>query len=275
MQWLLTIPWKILDLKVEIECECNRLATAVASQFGAFERTNVSSTSDLRYAIRCDPRHVEDRGSDCCDAALTLFLLEKRLSIDLQLRRSDLLFLHAGALERAGQALLLVGESGAGKSTTTWGLLHHGFSYLTDELSPVRSQDLTVYAYPRAISMKRHPPSDYPLPDSGLLDLGRTIHIPFDALPTRQRHRESTIAAIFFVQHDPCLSETRARRLGSAEAAARAYVAALNPLSHPGKGMDAAIWAVKRVPCWAVDASGLASTCELISDLFQHVPAQI
>ncbi|NED99625.1 hypothetical protein [Phytoactinopolyspora halotolerans] len=43
------------------------------------------------------------------------------------------LLLHAGAVERAGQAVLFPGESGVGKSTLTAACLIRGFGYITDE----------------------------------------------------------------------------------------------------------------------------------------------
>jgi energy-coupling factor transporter ATP-binding protein EcfA2 len=54
------------------------------------------------------------------------------------IHQRGLLPLHASALEKNGKAILICGESGAGKSTTAAALLKHGFSLLSDDISLVR-----------------------------------------------------------------------------------------------------------------------------------------
>ena len=81
-----------------------------------------------------------------------LFLLEQDVTVELQKRRSDLYFLHSAAIERQGKAWLLAAESGSGKSTTAWGLLHHGFGYLSDELSPIDLDSMRVFPYAHALA---------------------------------------------------------------------------------------------------------------------------
>ena len=60
--------------------------------------------------------------------------------------------------DRLGHMWVL-GKTGAGKSTTAWGLLHHGFSYLSDELAPIDLETLEVLPYRHALCLKRRPPS--------------------------------------------------------------------------------------------------------------------
>ncbi|NNE69610.1 MAG: hypothetical protein HKN29_04510, partial [Rhodothermales bacterium] len=55
----------------------------------------------------------------------------------LWLRRQGFLVLHANAVEKDGRALLLMGASGAGKTTLTRALLGHGFRLVTDDLGVV------------------------------------------------------------------------------------------------------------------------------------------
>jgi hypothetical protein len=52
--------------------------------------------------------------------------------------------LHAGAIERDGRAVLLVGESDKGKSTLTAVLVTRGWGYLSDELAIVDTSTRTV-----------------------------------------------------------------------------------------------------------------------------------
>lgn len=63
--------------------------------------------------------------------------------------------LHAAGVARGGQALLLVGPSGIGKSTLTMCLLRQGLSYLSDEAVLVSIATQEVEAFPRAIGLER------------------------------------------------------------------------------------------------------------------------
>ena len=62
---------------------------------------------------------------------------------------------HAGALARDGRALLLPGERGTGKTTSSLWLAQHGFSYLGDDLALVRYEDCAVVPFAKAATVKR------------------------------------------------------------------------------------------------------------------------
>jgi hypothetical protein len=206
------------------------------------------------------PRAAQDLGE-------LLFMLEKDLVIALQLRRPELLHLHAAALEFQGRAWLLAGDSGAGKSTTTWGLLHHGFRYLSDELAAVDLHTRSVHAYAHALCLKRRPPAIYPFPDAQVLDLGRTLHVPVAALPAPVADAPCPLAGLIFVRHDPSLHAPVLRALHSAEGGARLYVTTLNALAHAQHGMDAVVNLAASVPSWSLGTAELDATCRLVLDL--------
>ncbi len=64
------------------------------------------------------------------------------------------LILHAAVLERAGHALILPGEPGAGKSTLAAALCQQGFRLLSDEMCLIDPASLTVTPVPRPVSLK-------------------------------------------------------------------------------------------------------------------------
>lgn len=64
--------------------------------------------------------------------------------------RSDLFWLHAGAAERDGKALLISGPSGSGKSTLTTLLCGLGWKLMSDDMAPIRMSSLEVLAYPQS-----------------------------------------------------------------------------------------------------------------------------
>src|SRR4030095_7633716 len=84
-----------------------------------------------------------------------LYMFEKDMTIEAQKLRSDLYFVHAAVVELDGHALALVAPSGYGKSTTTWGLLHHGFKDLSDELAPVHLTAMQVHPFPTLFASRR------------------------------------------------------------------------------------------------------------------------
>ncbi|MFQ5460455.1 MAG: hypothetical protein ACE5EL_06640, partial [Anaerolineae bacterium] len=66
--------------------------------------------------------------------------------------RHDRVVLHSGAAERNGQAILLVGPSGWGKTTVTAALVKQGWRYLSDEFAPI-TPDGHVHPFPRALRL--------------------------------------------------------------------------------------------------------------------------
>ena len=267
--------FQVLAQTVRIACDDATLAPVLRANFAALPAADAFAEPDLDYRACRHPQgdgwlllrhgHPPVAAPDLCEL---LYHLEKDLIIALQLRQPALLHLHAAALEFQGQAWLLAGDSGAGKSTTAWGLLHHGFNYLSDELSPVDLETLAVHAYPHALCLKRRPPGGPALPEDRLLDLGRTLHVPVAALPAAVgAPSPCPLAGMLFVRHDPQLREPALRPLHPAEAGARLYVTTLNALAHARHGMDAVVGLAKSVPSWSLSTAGLDDSCRLVRAL--------
>jgi hypothetical protein len=247
--------------------------------FGAMASPEEKSPPDIEFSIKSGETSsslsLVQRGQAAqaaVDSSDLLFLLEKQITIELQRRRADLFFLHAAAIALGGKACLLAAESGGGKSTTTWGMLHHGFDYLTDELSPVDIRSMRVFPYPHAICLKRQPPDSYPLPPSAM-PLGRTIHIPACSLPGAAVSEPRPLGAVFLLKYQPNLTAPEVRAIGPAEAGARLYTSALNALAHADHGLDAVARIAEHVLCFSVSSAGLPSTCRLIRAAFEQALA--
>lgn len=258
----------ILGLQVQVACNDASLARLAKANYGAFAHRGGTGPPELQYRLdrgaAPDAFKLTCRGQTevAADLGELLFLLEKDMTVVLQQRRPDLLFLHAAALEHGGKAFVLAGESGNGKSTTAWGLLHHGLRYLSDELSPIAVDTLQVWAYPHALCLKQRPPAAYPLPAAGVLDLGRTLHVPVRRLPSAKAAEPCELGAVIFVRYRPELRAPELRAIGPAEAAARMYVTTLNALAHADHGLDAVVRITERVPCFALDGADLRLTCD-------------
>jgi len=72
-------------------------------------------------------------------------------TITMVLRRH--VFVHAGAVEMGGRACMLVGDSGAGKTSTVAALLTRGATYLSDEVGLLdpETNDIVPFHLPMAI----------------------------------------------------------------------------------------------------------------------------
>jgi len=275
---LLTL--SIFDHVVQISCQNRAIFDLLANGYSSMLRQGGGARANLEYTINenngpgeycivragCPPLPAIDDGE-------LIFLFEKDLTIELQRLRRDLYFVHAAALEISGNGILLVAPSGQGKSTLTWGLLHHGFRYLSDELAPLDLRTMKVAPYPHALCLKREPPEPYPLP-AQIFRTSRTFHVPTPMLPNQTLSQPVPVTAMFFLEYSP-KDQTGAtlQSISKGEAASRLFAQALNPLAHMEDGLPAAIAIACNAACYKLRSADLRSSCDLVSDLVSTLPA--
>jgi hypothetical protein len=68
-------------------------------------------------------------------------------------RDEEHVLLHAGAVAREGQVLLLPARMESGKSSLVLALLEHGFSYLSDEVGALDPASARAYPFPKRITL--------------------------------------------------------------------------------------------------------------------------
>lgn len=265
--------FSVLGETVAFDCDDATLAAILRANCAAHPASNAAAT--LRYTItpgrgplsftlcRDGREPVLGRGGHDL-----LFAVEQDLTVELQRRRPQLLFLHAAALEWRGDVHLLVGASGSGKSTTAWGLVHADLAYLSDELAPIDLATMRVLPYPRALCLKRDP-GEYPLPPDAL-DFGTAIYLAPCSFPKPPIHEPQPLAGIFVLEPRHDTGEPRVRPLARAEASARVYPHALNALAHPSLGLDAIARVVEEVPFTALAAGALRPTCAAIGAIIER-----
>jgi hypothetical protein len=235
----------VLGVDVLIECTESDIHSLLNVMCGGMPRSAGRPT--VRYeAGRLDPggpyvmrRDGQTRAS-ASDAAGLLWAFDGDFAIEIQQRRPDLYFVHAAVLELGGRAFMLVGESGAGKSTTAWTLLHHGLGFLSDELAPVELRSLTVQPYLRALCLKDAPPAPYGVP-ANALRMSRSIYIATHDIPGRVWREPLALEGIFFIRYDPAAAAPSIRPMTGAEGSVHLYVNTLNALAHQADGLDVAI----------------------------------
>lgn len=260
-----------LGVNVNIHCDYLPFTELLQRNFEGMNSTELSS-HELDYQIqsRLDEHGYTISRRDSSferqfeNANELISVLEGDLVVQLQLLRSDLLFLHSAVVAFDGEAHLLVGGSGAGKSTTCWGLLHHGLEYVSDELAPINISESSVAPYSHALCMKLAPPAEYPVLDASCA-VGRGYHIPPSAMPTGVITTELPVSTIFFVDYQSDNAVSTVTPIGHAEAAARLYPNILNALAHHNNGLGAAQEVTASVRCFRVNGGPLRSTCDMIN----------
>ncbi len=171
-------------------------------------------------AIAADGRHIEarvDAGTlnERGFANTTLFI-----AIAIALRQRGLFHLHAGALVRgSGSRVLVMGDSGAGKSTVTLALLDAGSRHLGDDTLFLTERDgrPRLLAFARPFHLAPATAAAFPTLPATSRDANGKSEVAIDALPGHAVDRMEAPDLILFpvVTREPV---TRAVPLDAAEA---------------------------------------------------------
>lgn len=154
-------------VNISLRSDCRSIVDEYLSLYAPYRRDGAESPAmgAIEVEIKARRRQPWPRGP---------FTLRSRHAPDFQVRsrhevlphlewyinwqiiasRRDYLLLHASSLETDGQAIILPGDPGSGKSTLTAGLLSMGWSYLCDEFALIDPETCRVLPYPRALSIK-------------------------------------------------------------------------------------------------------------------------
>ena len=265
---------RVLGCRVRVACSDAQTANLVSRCYSAFlHRAARPQGQTIDYSIeRIDAESAwrirRDRVTYyCASSADLLYDFEKDLTIRLQHRRRTRFFVHGAVVSRHGVGAVIAGRSGAGKSTLCWALCHSGFSYLSDELAPIRPDTCTVEAYPHALCLKADPGDNYPLPPA-TVNAQATLHVPVECFPSPVELAATDLGVVVFLENGAGTSgKAGARRLCPSEAAARLYANSLNQLSHPHAGLTAAAEIAAAVPSYLVYRQPVADLVALVSAL--------
>lgn len=254
----------MLDQGIELKVANNTVSETLSAIYAAFARSRatdaVSADNPIQISISGPSPgwSVSHCGSalHCDTLAQLLYIVEKFITIELQLRRPDLFFVHAAAVSVGTEAILICGESGAGKSTLCWSLCAAGYHYLSDELAPISLEETKVQPFPKAISLKSKTCDSPSLPAESI-DAGATIHVPADTLRGGYETTPLPIASIVFLFPESPVDAAGLFEVSAAEGAARLYANGLNQLAHVDDGLDAAINIVRATKCYGLRRADL------------------
>lgn len=145
------------------------LADAYAAMLVPAQRESIGRLELMRtengYALRGGRRSE--------DASSLRYLLESirdEILYCFIAARRDLMWMHAGGVERAGRAVIFAGPSGNGKSTMVTLLCERGWRFLSDDIAPVRMNVDEVLPFPQAPRRRIHPGETLPPQRIGVLE---------------------------------------------------------------------------------------------------------
>ncbi|WP_027124301.1 hypothetical protein [Gelidibacter mesophilus] len=79
---------------------------------------------------------------------------------------------HASTVTNGNEAIMIIGDSGNGKSTLSAVLMAHGYDVLADDFTPLLAEDRKLYRFPSGISVKK-----------GAFNVLRPFFVDFDQFP--------------------------------------------------------------------------------------------
>lgn len=182
---------------------------------------------------------------------------------------------HAGAVARGERAALLVGASGAGKTTLTAHLLTAGFAYLTDEAVPFDAETGRVGTYAKPLKLEPGAfalvPAAAPPPDLVPYELD-TWHVPPDRLSRTRPAAGVRAHAVVALAHGAAPTA-----IGPASRAATLVLLAeqsFNLETLGADGFSALVRLVAQCCCARLEVGDLAPTAALVDALLgAPVPA--
>jgi hypothetical protein len=180
------------------------------------------------------------------DAGTVANLLMDQVTSRLAVRARDGLLLHAAAVARWGEAIVLPGGTEHGKSTLAAWLCAGEFDCLTDELVFVPEGTRTLEAFARAVRCR--PDAEAILrgrfarwpPHAASLNGGASTLVPIDALRTSRRKVPRLVRRFLFARYDPA-GDGVLKPLSPARSALRLLSCVLNAGHLEARGVKEAV----------------------------------
>lgn len=187
------------------------------------------------------------------------------------------LILHAGAVEIGGRGVLVVGETGAGKSTLVTGLVRGGAGYLTDEAAAVDTTAGIITPYPKAITLDQ---GSWPLFPDLRPDVPEVLeparHVSWHVNPDRVR--SGSVAAgcppalVVLTHYRASAPPAEVSAVAPRDAVLALAGQSFNFTDIGRTAFDTAVWVARHCPTVRIVNSDLDAACAAVHDALEKTP---
>lgn len=256
---------------------------ALAALYADYQRAPIAD-----YTVRLEPSRpwrrwlrpsVAIRGdhslAEAAPLPLAQALLAAEMGMNMQLALGErrFLLLHAAAVAREGQSLILTGESGAGKSTLAALLGERGWTFMGDEFVLIDPPSGDAHPFPRPVSLKNASIAEMtarlPAERFGPLIRGTPKGDVRHLRPAAEALEAMDVAATPALIVFPAFGHARdARAVPQSEVFVRLTQASTNYTALGERGFDALTRLVTTVPAVAIDYPDSATAIALIEELW-------
>lgn len=149
--------YQILDVGVALESDSEGFLRLFDDDYHRFKTQSISSKRRLNCLINLNGK---DKGNSVRinDKVVPLNghpdknkYIYQIIINSLTEKIGDYLLLHSGVIAKDGQAVIIAGPPGAGKTTLVLKLLESGFTFLSDEYCPIHRETRLVHPYARSV----------------------------------------------------------------------------------------------------------------------------
>ncbi len=209
-------------------------------------------------------------------------LLEWGLNWAIANRSNSYLLLHAGAVERAAQGILLPALPGSGKSTLTAAMCSRGYRLLSDEFGPVGLKDGLLFPSVKPIALKNQSiaiirdfaPGSIIGPEFPKTRKGRVAHLAPSAESMAKRHQPAVPRLIVFPRYDPA-AQGSLEPISKSAAFTKLAANSFNYQILGPEGFEALARLIQQCDCFRLNYSRLEDAIAIIDNRIQAaVPAE-
>ena len=225
--------YKFNEITIEVHFTSQILENLIHPKFAHLEITN-GKFPDYSFSVAIENHHIKLKVNGKLIGKWTWnqkhffqgkFSMEFIQNIYSKPEDDWIAVLHGSAVYKNGKCVLLLGESGKGKSTALSLLMAHGFTCIADDFIPI-SSDQKIYTFPSAISVKESSLAIlsrfYPfLEDSKVHHFNNSKKIVRYLPPVQSEEFHSYFCKeLIFIEFDPAINFTF-KQLSKSEALSR------------------------------------------------------
>jgi len=186
-----------------------------------------------------------------------IYHLTDRIVYHVADKANDVHCLHAAAISKGENALVVPANSGAGKSTFTTWLTSQGFDYITDELILVKDTgELSGIARPIQIKFHGLDAIEHLIKKPELVQKGKFANaLPLECLAASYVKKPKRLASFIFPKYKKG-AEFSFAKLSSAEAGMRLMANHVNARNLEGHGFRAMMALIRKTPSYSLEYGG-------------------